>query len=99
MDLTGTRTARQDGLGGGTPVTLQSVGEGTTARVVGLRCDRCLKRRLASLGIRRHSELELLQFTGDRQAVIRIGFGHIAVGSDVLEALSVVPLCSSDCTQ
>jgi|GEM_PF-6776997 len=65
----------------GTPVALQSVGEGTAARVVEFRCDRCLKRRLASLGIRRHSELQLLHVTGDRRAVIRIGFGRIAVGN------------------
>ena len=72
-------------------VPLEDIGEGAVTRVVGFVCDRSLKQRLASLGIRMGTEVGVIQRTGGGRAVLGIGFGHLAAGTDVMRSILVVP--------
>jgi len=72
-----------------TGVPLRDVAEGKVARIVGLACDPVLRQRLASLGVRTGTEVSVLQRTGGGRAVVRIGFGHLAAGVDVMRSILV----------
>jgi len=73
-------------------MALPLISEGTRVRVVGILCDLALRRRLTSLGVRQDTEMQLLQQSRSGRAVVRIGFGRIALGPEIAQALRVVPL-------
>ncbi len=80
-------------------VPLIRISGGTRVRVIDILCDLALRRRLTSLGIRQDTEMQLLQHSKNGRAVVRIGFGRIAFGPEIAQALKVVPLPERDETQ
>lgn len=70
---------------------LSQVEEGSTVRVASLAGSQGIKRRLASFGVRTGTTLRLVQRLGSRRAVLEIGFGRVALGAELMQAIRVLP--------
>ncbi len=69
--------------------SIENLSTGASARITCIEGGRELQQRLQMLGIRRGSELRVIQGPGQRGAVIQVGEANFALGKGVIQKILV----------